>query len=369
MIRIFTDICGYNTDILESKLQFDFTTSQAVIRKIAFIEAFKGQWQTIERQGSRHLRALRKIATIQSIGSSTRIEGATLTDKEVEQLLRNMKITKFETRDEQEVAGYYEALDLILENHKEVDITENHIKQLHKTLLRHSDKDHHHRGQYKMLTNKVVATYPDGTQRTIFNTTEPHLTPKEMDELLGWTNEQFAAGQLHDLIIIGFFVYEFLSIHPFQDGNGRLSRLLTTLLLLKRNYPFVQYISFEHIIEERKTDYYAALMAGQQNRYRETERIDAWMLFFLDCLETLIRRLEAKYTELQKLGSYLLPRQKTLLEFLEQNKQAKLADFTTNLPDVPVATLKKDLQKMVQEGIFEKIGQGKATIYILPAKS
>lgn len=322
----------------------------------------------LEQQEERYLRELRKIATIQSIGSSTRIEGATLSDEEVGNLIRNMKITKFETRDEQEVIGYYEALDLILENYRDIEFNENYIKQLHNILLRHSDKDQRHRGQYKALTNKVVATYPDGAQRTSFNTTEPHLTPKEMSELVTWTNEQFAAGQLHDLVVIGLFIYEFLSIHPFQDGNGRLSRLLTTLLLLKKNYPFVQYVSFEHIIEERKTDYYSALMAGQQNRYQETERIDDWMLFFLDCLETLIRRLEIKYVEFKKRGPYLLPRQRAIVEFLENQKQAKLADFAANFPNVSVSTLKKDLQKMAQEKVLEKLGQGKATVYFLPPK-
>ena len=354
---------------MESKLHFDFTATQTVIRKIAFIDGFKGQWQMVEQQGNRYLRELRKIATIQSIGSSTRIEGATLSDEEVGNLIRSMKITKFETRDEQEVAGYYETLDLMLENYNEIDVSENYIKQLHKMLLRHSDKDEYHRGQYKTLSNKVVAAYPDGTQRTIFNTTEPHLTSKEMGELITWTTEQFAAGQIHDLVIISVFIYEFLSIHPFQDGNGRLSRLLTTLLLLKRNYRFVQYISFEHIIEERKKEYYSSLMAGQQNRYQPTERIDAWVLFFLECLEILIQRLETKYADFQNLGLYLMPRQHNILEFLGKQKQARLADFMANLPEIAVATLKKDLQKMVQEGVLEKIGQGKATYYILRKKS
>ena len=181
-----------------------------------------------------------------------------------------MKITAFKTRDEQEVFGYYEALDLILDHAKEIDLSEAYIKQLHGILLRYSDKDQRHRGGYKMLSNQVVANYPDGSQRVIFNTTAPHLTETQMYEMVGWVGDALEAGTIHPLLVVGLFIYEFLSIHPFQDGNGRLSRLMTTLLLLKMGYDFAQYVSLENIIEQRKADYYRALMAGQQ--YRSTEK-------------------------------------------------------------------------------------------------
>ena len=243
-----------------NKLNFDFITNQKILNLIAKIDLYKGKWNIIERQENIYLKELRKIATIESIGSSTRIEGGTLTDEEIEELLDNVKITELKTRDEQEVIGYYDTLEIIYENFDNIRLTENYIKQLHQTLLKHSDKDTRHRGQYKSLSNKVVANYPGGIQKVIFNTTDVHLVESEMNYLINWTNEQFDKKEIHPLIVISHFVYEFLSIHPFQDGNGRLSRLLTTLLLLQNEYLFIQYVSFENLIEKTKKEYYQALM-------------------------------------------------------------------------------------------------------------
>lgn len=235
-----------------SKLDFDSKTMQKVIQSIGKIDAFKGRWGSIEKKSDRYLRELRKIATIESIGSSTRIEGSVLTDEEVQQLVNNIKVTEFKSRDEEEVFGYYEVLDIILDNAPSIELSESYILQLHTILLKYSSKDQRHKGAYKNLPNSVVANYPDGNQRTIFNTTAPHLTQKEMQEMIDWVNTSLQQSTVHPLLVIGLCVYEFLSIHPFQDGNGRLSRLLTTFLLLKTGYGFAQYISFEHIIEDRK---------------------------------------------------------------------------------------------------------------------
>ena len=212
---------------MDKKLRFDFSTTQKIINKIGFIDSFKGKWLAIEKEENRYLKALRKIATIQSIGSSTRIEGVTLSNEEVETLLANIKINKFESRDEQEVFGYYDVLEIILESYATIELKESNIFNLHNLLLKYSGKDQTHKGKYKQLSNKVVATYPGGEQRVIFNTTEPYLVKKEMDDLITWADNQFQENEIHPLIIIGAFIYEFLSIHPFQDGNGRLSRLLT----------------------------------------------------------------------------------------------------------------------------------------------
>ena len=351
--------------MFEQKLHFTWEVTQKVIQKIGVIDSFRGKWQGIELKNNRYLRELRRIATIESIGSSTRIEGATLTDTEVEQLIKNVKITEFQSRDEEEVFGYFETLDIILDSYEDLELSENYIKQLHSILLKFSQKDNRHRGTYKNLPNKVVANYPDGSQRTIFNTTEPHLTEKEMSEMLAWVQENVAKRNIHPLIMIGLFVYEFLSIHPFQDGNGRLSRLLTTLLLLKNDYGFAQYISFENIIEDRKQDYYRALMAGQQNRYSSEENISEWLLFFLECIETLIQRLEQKYAIYQAKGAYLNERQQKVRAIIEQFQPVKLADIVNKLPDISINTLKKDLQYLQVEGSIKKIGDRKASIYLL----
>ena len=218
------------------KLNFDFLTNQRVMQLIAAIDEYRGKWNMIEKRENRYLKELRIIAIIESIGSSTRIEGATMTDEEIQKLLKDVKITKFNTRDEQEVIGYYEVLELIIDNFSEIRLSENYIKQLHQLLLKHSNKDERHRGNYKNLPNKVVATYPTGEQKTIFAPTEPALVESEMFELLEWTNLHWKEKTIHPLIVLAVFVYEFLSIHPFRDGNGRLSRLLTTLFLLRQGF-------------------------------------------------------------------------------------------------------------------------------------
>ncbi|MBD2757364.1 Fic family protein [Spirosoma validum] len=354
----------------ENKLEFDFSTMQEVIRRVGLIDAFRGKWGAIEQKNNRYLRELRRVATIESIGSSTRIEGAILTNEEVERLIKNVKITEFKTRDEQEVFGYYEALDLILDHAKEIDLTEAYVKQLHGVLLRYSGKDQRHRGGYKTLSNQVVANYPDGSQRVIFNTTAPHLTETQMYQMIKWVGGSLEGGQIHSLIVIGLFIYEFLSIHPFQDGNGRLSQLLTTLLLLKMGYDFAQYVSFENIIEQRKADYYRALMAGQQHRGTEKEVIGDWIISFLDCLQTLTSRLESKYALYKDKGGYLNERQQQILVTLQEHHPLKVSDLSTRLPHLSINTLKKDLQYMVQQGMLEKLGALKATVYLVkPTKS
>jgi Fic family protein len=350
-------------DKFQDKLSFDFITNQQIINLIGYIDSFKGKWNIVEQKENNYLKELRKIATIESIGSSTRIEGAQLTNNEIKELLENMKITKLTTRDQQEVAGYYDVLEMIYESFTDVKISKNYIQQLHQRLLKYSVKDDRHRGKYKNLSNKVVANYPDGTQKVIFNTTEPHLVESEMNELIDWTNQQLEKKEIHSLVIIALFIYEFLSIHPFQDGNGRLSRLLTNLLLLKSDYQFIQYVSFENLIEQKKKAYYEALMDGQKDRYSDSERINAWVMFFLDSIYTLIQRLEQKYDIFKTKGGYLNDRQKRIREFIEKNQPIKLNDLVQAMSEITIHTLKKDLQYMKIEQIIVSIGKNRGTIY------
>jgi len=351
-----------------NKINFDFQTNQLILKSISFIDTFKGKWNIVESKENIFLKELRKIATIESIGSSTRIEGAKLTNKEIKELIENIKITELKTRDEQEVIGYYNVLEIINENYENIGISKNYIQQLHQSLLKYSTKDERHRGTYKNLTNKVVANYPDGTQRVIFDTTEPHLVESEMNDLIDWINNQLKSEALHPLIAIGFFIYEFLSIHPFQDGNGRLSRLLTNLLLLKSNYLFIQYVSFENLIEQKKKTYYESLIDGQKDRNSEKEKIDKWMLFFLQAIESLIHRLEQKYNVFKSKGGYLNERQKRIKEFIKTNQPIKLSDLATIMSDISINTLKKDLQYMKTEQIIESIGKNKGSVYLLKEK-
>lgn len=355
-------------DKFQKKLNFDFSTNQQIIKKISFIDSFRGKWNLVEQKENNYLKELRRIATLESIGSSTRIEGVQLTNNEIKELLENMEITKLVTRDQQEVVGYFDVLEIIYESYRDIPISQNYIQQLHQRLLKYCTKDDRHRGNYKNLSNKVVANYPDGTQKVIFNTTEPHLVESEMSELIDWTNQEFEKNEIHHLVIIALFVYEFLSIHPFQDGNGRLSRLLTNLLLLRSEYQFIQYVSFENLIEQKKKTYYEALMEGQKDRNSENEIINAWVLFFLDSLEALIHRLEQKYDLFKSKGGYLNERQKKILDFIATNQPIRLADLAQSMPEISSHTLKKDLLYLKTEQFIDAVGKYKGTIYIKKEK-
>ena len=233
---------------------------------------------------------------------------------------------------------------------------------MHSILLKYSDKDQRHKGQYKNLSNQVVANYLDGKQKIIFKTTAPHLTSNEMQQLIDWTNIQLETKVLHPVLITAVFVYEFLSIHPYQDGNGRMSRLLTTFLLMKQNYNFVEYVSFEHVIEERKDMYYKALMETQKHRGTDQELLDKWVIFFLNCLTTLVQKLKGKYEVYNTLKISLNARQKEVLEYIKQHRIIQVKDLEENL-QYSRNTLKKDLQYLVKEGLILATGSGSGVKY------
>lgn len=242
-----------------------------ILSIIAEIDEFKGAWRAIGRIAPERLPSLRRVATIESVGSSTRIEGARLTDREVERLLANIRLGSFTTRDEQEVAGYAEVMETIFSAYDAISFTENHIRQLHRDLLAHSTKDERHRGAYRNLSNNVEAFNEQGESLGIvFATATPFDTPRRMEELLAWLDEQGREKRLHPLLVVAIFVVVFLEIHPFQDGNGRLSRILTTLLLLRAGYAYVPYSSLESIIEQSKESYYISLRRTQ-GTIRSTE--------------------------------------------------------------------------------------------------
>lgn len=348
---------------MQKKLEFDFKTTQRILKKITEIEKFQGKWEILEISGSSLLKELRQIATIQSIGSSTRIEGSELSDNDVKELLSDLQINKLQTRDEQEVVGYWETLELVIENATEIPLSENYIFQLHSLLLSYSAKDTRLKGKYKISTNRVVATYPDGSHKNIFTPTEPHLVSKEMTELIEWTNHELESKEINPLIVVATFVYEFLSIHPFHDGNGRLSRLLTILLLVKQSYYYVQYVSFEHAIEEQKKEYYRVLMECQRGRNSDREKIDQWIEFFLDRMVGLSIKLEKKLTSISSSEFYLNDRQKGIVRELQIKGTMKLADLAKRFEESSIHTIKKDLQRLVREKIIFKTGTGKGTVY------
>jgi len=348
---------------ISKKIAFQPEIYQEIIQKLSKVDSFKGGWELIANKEKRYLKELRDIATIQSIGSSTRIEGATLTDLEVKKLLKSVKISKLDKREEQEVVGYYEALEILLDNFNEIELTAGYIHQLHAVLLKYSNKDQRHKGQYKALSNQVVANYDDGEQKVIFRTTPPYLTANEMDVLIDWTNTAINEQRLHPILITSIFVYEFLSIHPYQDGNGRLSRLLTTFLLLKQGYNFIEYVSFEHVIENRKDMYYQVLMETQKHRGTDKELLDKWMIFFLNCVINLTDKLKVKYETFNNLKVGTNERQKEVLGYLNIHRTIQIKELENGLKKYSRNTLKKDLQYLVKEGMILTTGAGRGVRY------
>jgi Fic family protein len=340
-----------------------------LVKLIAEIDEFKGRWEALKTLSPDRLSALRKVATIESIGSSTRIEGAKLSDAAVEDLLsRAIRTKSFKTRDEQEVAGYAEAMDLVFEAYAEMRLTENHIRQLHQTLLRHSDKDARHRGSYKALSNNIVALDANGREiGVVLETTSPFDTPREMEALIAWTRKALDEEALHPLLIIATFVATLLAIHPFQDGNGRLSRVITTLLLLRVGYAYVPYASLERVIEENKDLYYQALRRTQTTLKSEMPDWEPWVGFFLRCLkrqkDSLAARLDRE--RIAQGGEADLPELSLqVLKALRAKERLTIAQLAS-ITGANRNTLKVRLRELVADGRVRQRGKARATWYSL----
>lgn len=340
------------------------TVTQDVLKLIAEIDEFKGRWEALKSMSPERLRELRKVATIESVGSSTRIEGAKLTDRQVETLLSNLKSTSFRTRDEQEVAGYAETMDTVFQAYEDMRITENHILQLHQTLLRHSHKDERHRGDYKKLDNHVVAINEHGQEiGIVFETATPFDTPREMEELVRWVNKATEENSLHPLLIVAVFVVVFLAIHPFQDGNGRLSRILTTLMLLRAGYIYVPYVSLESVVEENKDLYYKALRRTQTTLKSDSPDWEPWLSFFLRCLKKQKDNLAAKVNHVKTdSDAALASLSLQVLELFRIQDRLTIAEMVEHT-GANQNTLKVRLRELVETGRIERHGKGRATWY------
>ncbi len=332
---------------------------------VAEIDEFKGAWRALGTLAPERLSALRRVATIESVGSSTRIEGSQMSDREVERLLANLEIKAFASRDEQEVAGYADVMETVFASWAEITITENHIKQLHRDLLRYSDKDQRHRGEYKTASNSVAAFDADGKQvGVVFETASPFETPRLMADLVTWF-DQARQGELHPLIAIGIFVVVFLAIHPFQDGNGRLSRVLTTLLLLRAGYAYVPYSSLESVIEQSKEGYYLALRRTQGTLRTEAPDWVPWLTYFLSALQRQMRRLREKVERERLLLAELPKLAARILDHARAHGRITIADAVA-LTGASRNTLKVHFKFLRERGLLVLHGQGRGAWYSLP---
>jgi Fic family protein len=355
---------SWDTDRLSKRLTFAPSDAEALFAMLAEIDGIKTAFRLTGRFLPQTINRLTQSVIITSTGASNRIEGNRLSDEQVEALYRNLHIRKFKTRDEQEVAGYLEMLEWVLDAYEAMPLSESLILQLHHDMLQYSDKDQRQRGAYKFGPNRVEAKDAEGNiVGIIFDPTPPHLTPKEMHELVAWYQWAEAEHFKHPLIRIGNFIFEYLAIHPFQDGNGRTSRLLTNLLLLQQGYHFTGLVSHEKLIEARKADYYLALNKTQSTWKTETENITPWLTYFLSIVKE--QALNAyKLVEQDSIETLLSEKQLALWHWVQTRSEPTFGrkDAIEAL-GFPPRTVEAIIKKLLELKHLERIGEGRSTRY------
>lgn len=326
------------------------------------IDELKGQWIGGAKLNPQALGRLKRSVLVTSTGASTRIEGVKLSDEDVEKLMRGLAMTKFADRDKQEVRGYYELLENVFDSWKHIPFTESTIKHLHKELLKYAEKDERHRGEYKKTENAVEMYDETGKSvGVVFATTPAYLTPKRMQELVDWTRDALARAEIHPLLIIASFVVEFLAIHPFQDGNGRLARVLSNLLMLRTGYVYVPYASHEKLVEDNKAEYYVALRCSQKTLWTDHEDVTPWLEFFLTVSLTQAR-LAIELLSHENIERILSPKQLAVWRHLESVAEATPGEIVA-ATGVARPTVSQALDVLMRLKKIERIGQGRTTRY------
>jgi Fic family protein len=337
--------------------------TQKILAKIGKLDEFKGLWQGSLRLSPQMLGRLKQWVIITSTGASTRIEGAAMTDEEIARFLRGLKVRTPKSRDEQEVAGYADLIGRIFDNWRTIKLSENWIFQFHNILLHFSEKDQSHKGKYKSAPNTVVMKNKQGQEVILFDPTPPHLVKSQMETIIDWANKQFETGEVHPVLVTANFVFEFLAIHPFKDGNGRLSRALTNLLLLKAAYSYVPYVSLDEIIEETKADYYLALRATQKNHKTNDQDISPWLEYFLDALLAQTVRAR-KLMEEDQPEKFLSEKQLQIYHLFDTHEILSVSSIEALLKgNIPVATIKQALSRLVKSKLLERVGQARSSRY------
>ena len=346
--------------------RFQFTSALATTfyRHVAMLESVKRQWELTNTLSPQLIQRLQTSVLVTSTGASTRIEGSQLSDQQVRDLYQQHHITDFKTRDEQEVGGYLEVLQTIFEQWADIPLSENSILGLHQQMLRHAVKDARHRGCYKFGPNRVEAKDHTGTVvGIIFDPTPSYLVAKEMHELIDWTQQALADDHFPSLFIIANFVFEFLAIHPFQDGNGRLSRLLTNLMLLQAGFQYCPFVSHERIIEDNKADYYLALNQTQQHWKTANEDLTPWLHFFFSMLEIQGQQALQLMTQ-QPTALFLSDKQNQIWNYIQTVDSVSRGEII-RATGLNSRTVDHTLRKLLNMHQLERYGQGRATRYRL----
>ena len=344
------------------RLNFSLETNSKIQLLLSEIDNYKGQWTGSLKVSNKYLKMLSQSIIASSTAASTRIEGSKLTDNEVETLLKEGKLRKVLTRDQQEVAGYIEVLESVFVDYSSLQFSERVIKEVHSIILKYTQKDAKYRGVYKTQSNQVVAV--DAHNHVIgvlFDPATVEETPKMMIELIDWTLNAFDSNSLHPLLIIASFVFEFLSIHPFKDGNGRVSRVLTNLLLLQNGYEFTKYVSQEALIEEVKNEYYLSLRLSSKNWNTDLEDISHWILFMLD----IIRKQAVKSSDIRANESldFTLNEVQTIIWNLFLEESILSRKIINEKTSIPLSTIEHVLRKLISINKITAHGEGRSRSY------
>lgn len=332
-----------------------------ILSKVATVDEFKGWWKGTSTLNPQALGRLKRSIVVTSTGASTRIEGSRLTDRQVEKLLKGLGAEKLTDRDSQEVAGYADLLQTVFDSYRDIPFTEGTILQFHRELLKYSDKDEPRRGRYKSSSNKVVAVDRSGRELTLFNPTEPHLVQSEMRDLMEWTKGELKGEEFHPVLVVANFIVEFLAIHPFHDGNGRLSRILTNLLLAQVGYAYMPYASLEKIIEDNKAEYYVSLRTAQKGGKSPKAQVGRWVHFFMDVMVKQIGVLR-EFLKTAPMESLLSTNQQDALGLFEKHEEISTRLVAKELR-IPAVTAKQTLRRLLELKMVQQLGVGRTTRY------
>lgn len=372
-IRVFVAIItaiGYNwiykkypieiMNSLDARLK---NLSPRIISLLSEIDNLNGQWIGGANLSPQALGRLKRSVLVTSTGSSNRIEGSNLSDAEIEKLMRGLSTQKMTDRDEQEAQGYYELLRIVFDQYRGIEFSENVIKQLHAELLKYANKDERHRGDYKKLENHVEMRNANGeVLGVLFETTPAYLVDKEMHELIDWAVNGLEQKTHHQLLIIANFIVQFLKIHPFLDGNGRMSRILTNLLMLKNGFGYMPYVSHEKIIEDNKTEYYVALRQSQASFGKKSETVEPWLEFFLETLRVQAEQAIGLLSG-ESIINLLSPNQLLVWGFVSANSGDFAIRDVVESTNVARPTVKQALERLLELKLVTRAGLGSATRY------
>ena len=323
---------------------------------IAAIYKEAGKQELYLKQRPQELEKLVEIAKIQSTEASNAIEGIVTTSTRIRQLVEEK--TTPHNRDEQEIAGYRDALNIIHESFDAIPVTQNYILQLHKIMYSHMNNPM--AGRTKNVQNYITATYPDGHTEILFTPLEPYETPEALDRICEEFNKVIGNMELEPLIAIPVFIHDFLCIHPFNDGNGRMSRLLTSLLLYRCGFYVGRYISLEAKIAKNKDLYYSALRESQTGWHEGTEDAVPFIKYILGTVLAAYKDFEDRFA--------LVEIKRTALETVRMASQSKIGRFTKQdirelCPSLSLSAIESALRKMVDDSELKREGSGKNICY------